>query len=103
VTVNQLNVGASSADFSSIRSVREHIVAFMRSWNRNLTPRTWTKPAVAIIRSHRRMLDRISPVVHHPHVCWQQMQVGAPAEGVPRQVRAELLPDDSGVGCLHRV
>lgn len=38
--------------------------AYMRSWNSNPTAFEWTKPAGAIIRSHRRMLDRISRAVH---------------------------------------
>jgi hypothetical protein len=36
----------------------------MRAWNRNPTPFAWTKPAAAIIKSHRRMLKRISTTVH---------------------------------------
>lgn len=54
----------STTNFPSARSLREHIAAFMRTWNRNPTPFAWTKPAHAIIRSHRRMLDRISTTVH---------------------------------------
>jgi len=50
--------------FPSKRALREHIVAYMEAWNRNPTPFEWTKPARAIIRSHRRMLDRISTAVH---------------------------------------
>jgi SRSO17 transposase len=34
-----------------------------RKWNRNPTPFAWTKPAAAIIKSHRRMLKRISTTV----------------------------------------
>jgi transposase len=54
----------SSTDFHSTRALREHIDAFMRGWNRAPTPFAWTKPANAIIKSHRRMLDRISTTVH---------------------------------------
>lgn len=54
----------SATNFPSKRALREHIAAYMRSWNRNPTPFAWTKPASAIIRSHRRMLDRISRAVH---------------------------------------
>jgi len=54
----------STTNFPSARSLREHIAAFMRAWNRNPTPFAWTKPAHALIRSHRRMLDRISTTVH---------------------------------------
>jgi transposase len=50
--------------FESKRALRDHLNAFMRSWNSNPTPFEWTKPATAIIRSHRRMLDRISTAVH---------------------------------------
>jgi transposase len=48
------------SDFPSKRALRDHIAAYMRAWNDNPTPFEWTKPAGAIIRSHRRMLDRIS-------------------------------------------
>jgi transposase len=51
-------------NFQSKRALRDHLHAFMRSWNLNPTPFEWTKPATAIIRSHRRMLDRISTAVH---------------------------------------
>lgn len=54
----------STTNFPSKRALRAHIAAFMRAWNRNPTPFEWTKPAQAIIRSHRRMLDRISNAVH---------------------------------------
>ena len=40
------------------------IAAYMRAWRKNPTPFAWTKPAEAIIRSHRRMLERISTAVH---------------------------------------
>jgi transposase len=50
--------------FPSKRALREHIAAYMEAWNRNPTPFEWTKPARAIIKSHRRMLDRISTAVH---------------------------------------
>jgi len=51
-------------NFASKRALRDHLSAFMRSWNLDPTPFEWTKPAAAIIRSHRRMLDRISTAVH---------------------------------------
>jgi transposase len=54
----------SLTDFYSTRALREHLAAYMRAWNRNPTPFAWTKPAQAIIRSHRRMLERISTAVH---------------------------------------
>jgi transposase len=54
----------SMTNFPSKRALREHITAYMRAWNSNPTPFEWTKPARAIIRSHRRMLDRISKAVH---------------------------------------
>jgi hypothetical protein len=44
--------------------LREQLAAYMRAWNRNPTPFAWTKPARAIIRSHRRMLEHISTAVH---------------------------------------
>jgi len=54
----------SVTNFPSARALRDHLAAFMRAWNHNPTPFTWTKPAQAIVRSHRRMLDRISTAVH---------------------------------------
>ena len=54
----------SETDFPSKKALREHLAAYMRSWNKNPTPFAWTKPANAIIKSHRRMLDRISTAVH---------------------------------------
>lgn len=54
----------STSNFPSKRALREHLAAFMKAWNRNPTAFEWTKPARAIIRSHRRMLDRISRAVH---------------------------------------
>lgn len=54
----------SVTNFPSKRALREHIAAYLRAWNKNPTAFEWTKPARAIIRSHRRMLDRISGAVH---------------------------------------
>lgn len=54
----------SETDFRSKKALREHITAYMRAWNKRPTPFEWTKPADAIIKSHRRMLDRISTAVH---------------------------------------
>jgi len=54
----------SISNFPSKRTLRDHIAAYMRGWNKKPTPFEWTKPARAIIRSHRRMLDRISGAVH---------------------------------------
>jgi transposase len=54
----------SLADHDSKRALREHLAAYMRDWNKSPTPFAWTKPAAAIIRSHRRMLERISTAVH---------------------------------------
>jgi len=54
----------SLADHSSKTALREHLAAYIRGWNKSPTPFVWTKPAAAIIRSHRRMLERISTAVH---------------------------------------
>jgi transposase len=54
----------SLTDFPSNRALRAHLQAYLRAWNRSPTPFAWTKPARAIIQSHRRMLDRISTAVH---------------------------------------
>ena len=43
---------------------QDHLQAYLRAWNKNPTPFEWTKPARAIIKSHKRMLDRISTAVH---------------------------------------
>jgi transposase len=51
-------------DFPSKKALREHIEAYMSHWNNEPTPFFWTKPAEAIIRSHRRMLARTSHAVH---------------------------------------
>ena len=52
------------SNFPSKRALREHIDAYMQSWNRSPSPFAWTKPAEAIIKSHRKMLKRISTAVH---------------------------------------
>lgn len=54
----------STTHFPSKKALREHIAAYMRDWNRNPTAFEWTKPAAAIIKSRKRMLDRISKAVH---------------------------------------
>jgi len=54
----------SVTDFASRRNLQEHLVAYLRAWNKHPTPFEWTKPARAIIKSHKRMLDRISTAVH---------------------------------------
>ena len=54
----------SLTDFPNKRALRDHLDAYMRQWNRSPTPFEWTKPAGAIIRSHRKMLNRISAAVH---------------------------------------
>ena len=51
-------------DFRSKRALRDHIDVYMTSWNENPSPFMWTKPAQALIKSHRGMLDRISTPVH---------------------------------------
>jgi transposase len=51
-------------NFPSKKSLRAHIASYMASWNQAPTPFEWTKPARAIIASHKRMLDRISTAVH---------------------------------------
>ena len=54
----------SVTDFPSKRALQDHLIAYLRAWNQNPTPFEWTKPARALIRSHKRMLDRISTAVH---------------------------------------
>jgi transposase len=51
-------------DFPSKRALQDHLMAYLRAWNKDPTPFEWTKPARAIIKSHKRMLDRISTAVH---------------------------------------
>jgi transposase len=54
----------SQTDFPSKKALRAHLAAYMRAWKKNPTPFVWTKPAEAIVKSHRRMLERISTAVH---------------------------------------
>jgi len=54
----------SLTDFPSTKALRDHLTAYLRAWNKHPSPFAWTKPAQAIIRSHRRMLERISTAVH---------------------------------------
>jgi transposase len=54
----------SITDFPSTRALQDHLVAYLRAWNKNPTSFEWTKPARALIKSHKRMLDRISTAVH---------------------------------------
>jgi transposase len=54
----------SITDFPSKRALMTHLRAYLRAWNKNPTPFEWTKPARVIIKSHQRMLDRISTAVH---------------------------------------
>ena len=54
----------STTNFPSKQALRNHIESYIESWNDHPTPFCWTKPAAAIVRSHRRMLDRISLAVH---------------------------------------
>jgi transposase len=54
----------SLTDFPSKKALREHLAVYMRAWKKHPTPFAWTKPAQAIIRSHRRMLECISTAVH---------------------------------------
>jgi transposase len=54
----------SKTGFGSKAALKAHLLAYMRDWNKHPTAFEWTKPADAIIRSHRRMLDRISTAVH---------------------------------------
>ena len=52
------------ANFPSKQALRDHIEKYIAGWNEHPTPFIWTKPADAIIKSHRRMSDRISHAVH---------------------------------------
>jgi transposase len=54
----------SVTDFPSKLALRAHIDAYIAGWNDDPTPFVWTKPAAAIIRSHKRMIARISHAVH---------------------------------------
>lgn len=49
-----------ATEFLSKKQLRDHIKAYIAHWNNDPTPFIWTKPAAAIIRSHRRALARIS-------------------------------------------
>jgi hypothetical protein len=54
----------SGTNFKSKNALREHLRAYLHAWNQNPTPFERTKPARAIIKSHKRMLDAISTAVH---------------------------------------
>lgn len=54
----------SVTDFRSKRALRDHLKTYLRAWNQHPRPFEWTKPARALIKSHKRMLDRISTAVH---------------------------------------
>lgn len=49
-----------ATEFLSKKQLRQHIASYIASWNDDPRPFIWTKPAAAIIRSHRRMVARIS-------------------------------------------
>jgi transposase len=49
-----------ATDFLNKKQLRDHIASYIAGWNKEPTPFIWTKPAAAIIQSHRRMLARIS-------------------------------------------
>jgi transposase len=51
-------------DFKGKQPLRKHLAAYADQWNQSPTPFVWTKPAEAIIRSRRRMLERISTAMH---------------------------------------
>jgi hypothetical protein len=54
----------SVTHFPSKQALRDHLNAYMRAWKKNPTAFALTKSAAAIIRSHLRMLERISTAVH---------------------------------------
>src|SRR5439155_12334602 len=58
------------------RSRREHIDAYIAHWNDDPTPFIWTKPATSIIRSRKRMLDRISLTCGAHRTARQDVDVG---------------------------
>lgn len=49
-----------ATEFLSKKQLRQHIASYIASWNEEPRPFIWTKPTAAIIRSHRRMVARIS-------------------------------------------
>jgi transposase len=50
--------------FASKLELKRHLRDFLEKWNRAPTPFVWTKSAHAIVRDHRKMLDRISRTEH---------------------------------------
>jgi transposase len=54
----------SLTDFASKQALQDHLVSYLKAWNKHPTPFEWTKPARALIKSHKRMLDRLSTAVH---------------------------------------
>lgn len=54
----------SQTHFPSKQALRDHLDAFFANWNQDPTPFVWTKPADAIIKSQKRMIESISRAVH---------------------------------------
>ena len=50
--------------FQNRTALKQHIRAFLASWNAQPTPFVWTKAAHTIVRDHRKMLARISREEH---------------------------------------
>jgi hypothetical protein len=48
----------SLKNFASRRALEDHLRAYLRAWNTNPVPFASRKPARALIKSHKRMLDR---------------------------------------------
>lgn len=55
-----------ATEFLSKKQLRQHIASYIAGWNEEPRPFIWTKPAAAIIRSHRRMVARISDALVGP-------------------------------------
>lgn len=54
----------SHASFTATKKLCEHISNYIAGWNKLPTPFLWTKPALAIIKTHKKMIDQISKTVH---------------------------------------
>jgi hypothetical protein len=55
---------AEVTDTHVTAELKRHLRAFLEKWNREPTPFVWTNSAHALVRDHRKMLDRISRTTH---------------------------------------
>jgi NADPH:quinone reductase-like Zn-dependent oxidoreductase len=93
-------------NFASKQALKEHLNAYMRSWNNRPTPFAWTKPAISEIIDgvekgpFKPVAHRIFPlteIVRSPSILEASDQVGKIVM-VPDAFRAVDIPLDGGKG-----